>query len=374
MDSVDCISNDTTHIESDECFKTNHDKKNMALPPKDQRHLSNTDIADFKGRLGKIYGRGVHQVQVFDFGGLTTEMAEGLSGRMLVEHRDAQGQSLFTIHAWRRLFEIRGPLLGGAKRRMSWREFTLAIGLHTAKEIEFAGFGILSKGDFLSSAPFYTAIRDPMLRLCHRLIVCSITGRSQAPEKEICFGEKPKAMTSGGQFVARLICDELGDTWASVASGLERQPVAAAGSPEVDEGAPDRLSRFEEEVHELRLISVGMRGVVDRSITRQSRYANWMISCMTQLMDASGHTYQAFDSTFVGISQILYQRRTRQRTGEASTSDHLNHNTGDDSSGLATFLRSSAKLNLSSSSNLLPSCALVKKNMISEFAEALTPL
>ncbi|GJR57943.1 retrovirus-related pol polyprotein from transposon TNT 1-94 [Tanacetum coccineum] len=39
-----------------------------------------------------------------------------------------------------------------------------------------------------------------------------------------------------------------------------------------------------------------------------------------------------------------------------------------------TFLRSSAKLNLSSSSNLLPSCALVKKNMISEFAEALTPL
>ncbi|GJZ70537.1 hypothetical protein Tco_0634087 [Tanacetum coccineum] len=39
-----------------------------------------------------------------------------------------------------------------------------------------------------------------------------------------------------------------------------------------------------------------------------------------------------------------------------------------------SFLRSSAKLNLSSSSNLLPSCALVKKNMISEFAEALTRL
>ncbi|GJR88643.1 hypothetical protein Tco_0212654 [Tanacetum coccineum] len=38
------------------------------------------------------------------------------------------------------------------------------------------------------------------------------------------------------------------------------------------------------------------------------------------------------------------------------------------------FLRSSSKHNLSSSSNLLPSCALVKKNMITEFAEALTPL
>ncbi|GKE51828.1 hypothetical protein Tco_1486984, partial [Tanacetum coccineum] len=71
---------------------------------------------------------------------------------------------------------------------------------------------------------------DPMLRLCHRLIVCSIAGRSQAPEKEICFGEKPRAMISEGQFVTRL---------ASVASGLERQPVAAAGSQKVDEGDPD---------------------------------------------------------------------------------------------------------------------------------------
>ncbi|GKF08373.1 hypothetical protein Tco_0042597 [Tanacetum coccineum] len=41
---------------------------------------------------------------------------------------------------------------------------------------------------------------------------------------------------------------------------------------------------------------------------------------------------------------------------------------------LTLLLRSSAKLNLSSSSNLFPSCALVKKNMISEFAEALAPL
>ncbi|GJU14196.1 hypothetical protein Tco_1136592 [Tanacetum coccineum] len=259
MDSVDCISNDTTHIESDECFETNHDKK---------RELSKTSnfiliikvISQISFHEGKplifiiknqyvpfgiplnpkrFYKDGVYTIRLRRPRGLTAEMAEGLSDRMLMEHKDAQGQSVFTIHAWRWLFEIRGPLLGGAKRRMSWREFTLAIGLHTAKEIEFAGFGILSKGDFLSSAPFYTAIRDPMLRLCHRLIVCSITGRSQAPEKEICFGEKPKAMTSGGQFVARLICDELGDTWASVASGLERQPVAAAGSPEVDEGAPD---------------------------------------------------------------------------------------------------------------------------------------
>ncbi|GJW86902.1 hypothetical protein Tco_0162242 [Tanacetum coccineum] len=39
-----------------------------------------------------------------------------------------------------------------------------------------------------------------------------------------------------------------------------------------------------------------------------------------------------------------------------------------------TFMGSSAKFNLSSSCNVLPYCALVKKYTISEFAEALTPL
>nr|GEW76372.1 hypothetical protein [Tanacetum cinerariifolium]GEW76467.1 hypothetical protein [Tanacetum cinerariifolium] len=30
--------------------------------------------------------------------------------------------------------------------------------------------------------------RDPMLRLCHRLIACSIVGKSQAPEKVVTDG------------------------------------------------------------------------------------------------------------------------------------------------------------------------------------------
>ncbi|GKE69079.1 hypothetical protein Tco_1527151, partial [Tanacetum coccineum] len=66
--------------------------RHMALPPCDQRHQ---------------YLR----VQVFDFGGLLDLMADGLSARMLMEHRDAQGVSLFTSQAWRRLFDIRGQLV-----------------------------------------------------------------------------------------------------------------------------------------------------------------------------------------------------------------------------------------------------------------------
>ncbi|GKC69134.1 hypothetical protein Tco_1115017 [Tanacetum coccineum] len=189
----------------------------MALPPKEQRHpflkfegleYTNADIVDFEERLVKICDKGVHRVQVFDFGGLTTEMAEGLCG--------------------------------GAKRRISWREFILGMGLHTAEEMESAGFstywaesarqildkgdlsaywiGISFEGDFLGSAPSYTTIRDPMLRLCHQLIACSIAGRSQAPKK---------------------ICDELDDTWAWVAPGPERQPDVVVSAPEVAEGAPD---------------------------------------------------------------------------------------------------------------------------------------
>nr|GEX81099.1 hypothetical protein [Tanacetum cinerariifolium]GEY11916.1 hypothetical protein [Tanacetum cinerariifolium] len=67
--------------------------------------------------------------------------------------------------------------------------------------------GISSAGDFLGTSPSYTLIRDLMLRLYHRLIACSIAGRSQTPKKVlevVRFREKAGAMISGGQFVARL--------------------------------------------------------------------------------------------------------------------------------------------------------------------------
>ncbi|GJZ53958.1 hypothetical protein Tco_0608843, partial [Tanacetum coccineum] len=92
----------------------------MALPPRDQRHqylrceglkYTDADIADFEERLCRIYSREIHRVQVFDFGGLTELMDEGLSGRMQMEHMDVQGQIVFTSKSWRRLFDIRGPLV-----------------------------------------------------------------------------------------------------------------------------------------------------------------------------------------------------------------------------------------------------------------------
>ncbi|GJT54519.1 hypothetical protein Tco_0989573 [Tanacetum coccineum] len=111
MDSVICTRNDTAPMEFDGNLGTNHNLKceeNIALPPRDQRHsflrfdgleYTDADIADFEGRLGKIYDRGVHRVFVFYFEGLMEEMDEGLSIRMLIEHTDAQGQIIFTSRA-----------------------------------------------------------------------------------------------------------------------------------------------------------------------------------------------------------------------------------------------------------------------------------
>nr|GEZ01503.1 hypothetical protein [Tanacetum cinerariifolium] len=91
--------------------------------------------------------------------------------------------------------------LGGGRHRLSLRQFILALGLHTTEEMKTVGFGayssesarqILNKrdlrdywirisfaGDFFGTSPSYTSIRDPILRLCHRLIACNIAGRSQ---------------------------------------------------------------------------------------------------------------------------------------------------------------------------------------------------
>ncbi|GKD12449.1 hypothetical protein Tco_1196856 [Tanacetum coccineum] len=272
------------------------DDADMALPPREQRHrffryerlqYTDADVEDFESRLARIYQREVHRVQVFNFGGLSDLMAEGLSARMLMEHRDDQGVSLFTSRAWRQLFDIRGPLLGRARRRMSWREFILAMGLYTAEEMQTVGFGaywadsarqipdkgdlkdywidISSARDFLDTAPSYTMIQDPILWLCHRLI-----GRSQATKKVtvtdlfylrgmdvgsvnvpyllarylrlFVAGRKTGAQIYGGKFVARL-AEHFGLLTAEILGGLT---VIAPELPIIDMAELVRLQIYKQ--------------------------------------------------------------------------------------------------------------------------------
>ncbi|GJX84458.1 hypothetical protein Tco_0335232 [Tanacetum coccineum] len=139
----------------------------------------------------------------------TDFISEGLSGMKLMEHRDEAGISVFTSRAWRKMLDIRGSLV---------HEF------------------ILEFFNFLGTSPLYTLIRDPILRLCHRLIACSIAGRK-------------RAHISGGQFVARL-AKPFGLLTAEILGGLTiiapelpiidmtDLPVVAAGAPAVAEDAP----------------------------------------------------------------------------------------------------------------------------------------
>ncbi|GKD11086.1 hypothetical protein Tco_1190771 [Tanacetum coccineum] len=336
-------------------------------------------------------------------------MAEGLSTRMLMEHRDAQGQIVFTSRAWRRLFDIRGSLVhelileffstfwfGEAMTDLDIAgalKFLLG-GTKSARQIPDNGdlrdywIGISSARDFLGTAPSYTSIRDLILRLCHRLIACSIAGRSQAPEKVtvtdlfylrgmdvgsvnvpyllarylrlFASGRKQGAMISGGQFVARLaehfgllaeerlqgltviapalpvidmdelvrlqICEEIDDTWAWVALGPERQPDAAAGAPGaaedapvVDEGdqavlapiqapppppaaartMPQRMSRLEDDVHEIRGALAKQREVIGAIAKDFSRFTVWAASGIAQLLDFDRVTYTPYSETHV---------------------------------------------------------------------------
>ncbi|GJU81046.1 hypothetical protein Tco_1283411 [Tanacetum coccineum] len=245
----------------------------MALPPRDQRHpylrfeglyYTDTDIIDFKERLEL--------------------MDEGLRGRMLMEHRDAQGQSVFTSRSWRQLFEIRGPLvhelileffstfrfgevvldldITGALQFQSGRAESVRQ-IPDKEDLSAYWIRISSVGYFLGTTPSYTSIRDLMLRLCHMLITCSIARRGQAPEKVtvtdlfylrgmdvgsinityllarylrlFASGMKRGVMISG---VRLQIYVELDDTWAWVALRPERQQVATAGTPKASEDAP----------------------------------------------------------------------------------------------------------------------------------------
>ncbi|GJS19215.1 hypothetical protein Tco_0447847 [Tanacetum coccineum] len=197
--------------------------EDMDLPPREQRHrflryegleYFDADIADFEARLARIYRRDVHRVQVE-------------SARQILDKGDL---------------------------RDYW-------------------IGISSARYFLGTALSYTMIRDPILRLCHRLIAYSIAGRSQAPEKVTMIdlyhlrgidvdsvnvpyllarylrlfaaGRKSGAHISGGQFVARLAehfglltAEILGGLTAWVAMGPERQPDVADGAPAVAKDAP----------------------------------------------------------------------------------------------------------------------------------------
>ncbi|GKB01325.1 hypothetical protein Tco_0829369 [Tanacetum coccineum] len=258
------------------------------------------------------------------------------------------------------------------------------MGLHTVHEIESVGFGaywaesarqipnkgdlstywigISSARDFLITALSYTFIMDLMLRLCHRLIACSIVRRSQAPEKVtltdlfylsgmdvgsvntpyllvrylrlFASGRKSGARLSEGHFIGRLaqhfglVSDDGLRGLSVVTSELpfidmgysSTHTCTTTTTPTAGRSIPKRLGILEDEIQGLRQDVGNLHGHVERLMTNQGRFSTWMISCMTQLMEASGRTNQTFDGTFRGSYPVVFEKCTRQRTDSASTS------------------------------------------------------
>ncbi|GJZ49569.1 hypothetical protein Tco_0603759 [Tanacetum coccineum] len=206
-------------------LKSNEDNDDMALLPRDQRHqyrrfegleYTDADITDFEERLSRIYSRGIHRMLVLDFESLPAMMSERFCEAIVdidaeAEEMETAGFGLYWAESARYISD-KGDLSA------YWRRISY-------------------KGNFLGTPPSYTHIRDPILRLCHRLIACSIVGRSQAPEKGLTVIVRDLHMIDMAKLVRLQICKELDNTWASVSPGPERQQVAMAGAPEVTEDA-----------------------------------------------------------------------------------------------------------------------------------------
>ncbi|GKD40626.1 hypothetical protein Tco_1260833 [Tanacetum coccineum] len=143
---------------------------------------------------------------------------------------------------------------------------------------------ISSDRDFLGLTPSYVLIRDPVRRLCHRMIAYSIFGRGQALEKVVTC-ELP--LIDLHKLRRLIICSRFGDTWAWVALGPKRQQDAAAGAHDADEAGL--------------AVEEGAQDI-------------------PAPVQAPQPPSPAFDSTLVGSSRMPYQRRIRPRTCDAITS------------------------------------------------------
>ncbi|GJT44805.1 hypothetical protein Tco_0953520 [Tanacetum coccineum] len=252
------------------------------LPPRDQRHLwlryqvvgyIEEIVHDFDQRLEMIFGRQVNRVHILDFKGLTPDMRQDLAERMRMVYiqddgiRDEMGLDVASLHTDEEMAEdVFGAYWLGSERVI------LDKGVLVITRLRFLLAGTFREApekvtatDLFYLCSMYRGVANVLYILAQYLF--------RHAERR-----KNGARLSGGHFIGRLahhfglvsddelrglsivarelplidigelvklnICMEIGDDWAWVASGPERQQVAAAGAPKaaedalvVDEGA-----------------------------------------------------------------------------------------------------------------------------------------
>nr|GEV38476.1 hypothetical protein [Tanacetum cinerariifolium] len=143
------------------------------LPDAYQRHpwlryeverYTSSIVHSYEQRLKTIWSRPVNQVYVLDFAGLTLQMRQDLAVRMKMVY-SREGQQEMAEDGF------------GAYWARSDRL------IHDKGDLKDYWIKISSDRDFLGPAPSYVFIRDPVRRLCYRMIAYSISGMGQAHEK-----------------------------------------------------------------------------------------------------------------------------------------------------------------------------------------------
>ncbi|GJR23969.1 hypothetical protein Tco_0972496 [Tanacetum coccineum] len=279
------------------------------LPSRDQRHpwlryqvegYTEDIVHNFEQRLETIFGRSVNRVHILDFAGLTEEMMQTLDGRLRMVYTGDEGQELLRVEE---------TIRGGARRRILWRQFILALGLHTSEEMAEDGFetywlgservipdkgdlrdywiDILSDRDFLGPAPSY--------------VYTSSTCMLRGGRVELGYLED----TSLGLLLLIL---------ALVAQGPEKQPTTTARALEDAEGANDEIEGGQDVPTP---VQAPQPPPAARTISQSlARFTVWAAEGISQLLDSTGVTYTRYSETHVPYQR----RRVRQRSGGANTS------------------------------------------------------
>ncbi|GJZ12507.1 hypothetical protein Tco_0547737 [Tanacetum coccineum] len=156
---------------------------------------------DFEQRLETIFGRQINRVHILDFEGLTTDMRQDLAERLRMVYTRDDGQEVFMSRAWRRLFDIRAPLV---------HEFFLELfsTCRIGDEMRLDAAGTLRGGRLQVSEDIYGVLLT--------------LGREYDVLRGLSVMTREISLIDIGELVKLNICREIGDDWAWVALRPER--------------------------------------------------------------------------------------------------------------------------------------------------------
>nr|GEZ71457.1 hypothetical protein [Tanacetum cinerariifolium] len=230
----------------------------MALPPRDQRHqylieYTDANIIDFKERLGRIYGREIHHVQVFNFKGLTDLMAKGLIARYL------------------RLFALGRK----CKAMNSGGQFVVHLAEH---------FRLLAKERLQGLT---VIIQDfPMIDMAElvRLYICE-----EIDDTWACAASRPER-----QEVDAAGAPEVAEGAPNANEGDQAVPAPQPPIVRPARTMAQWLGSLEDDVHGLRGELGKQREVFNSIACDFSRFTTWTVTRLSRMMDQARFTYTSY--------------------------------------------------------------------------------